>query len=132
LYGLVRKKVNVNSVHGLTIESAILLPAAILTLALLPSSNLSASTWGLLSLSGVFTAVPLLFFGAALRHLSLSALGFLQFVGPTLQFLVAIFIFKETLDPAKLGSFILCWFGIGVYLLDSILRRFPQRVISRH
>src|SRR3954469_9527201 len=75
LYGLVRKKVDINSLHGLMIESAILLPIAVLMLGLLPSGPMPASTRGLLSLSGICTAVPLLFFGAALRRLPLSTLG---------------------------------------------------------
>jgi chloramphenicol-sensitive protein RarD len=125
-YGLVRKKLDINSLHGLTLETAILVPLALLALALLPSPVLNASTWGLLSLSGIFTAVPLLFFGAALRRLRLSTLGFLQYVGPTLQFLVAIGVFHETLDRAKLASFALCWLAIAGYVADSLANRQPQ------
>jgi chloramphenicol-sensitive protein RarD len=129
LYGLVRKKVDINSLHGLTIESILLFPIAILALVLLPNEKMTPGTWGLLSLSGICTAVPLLFYGAALRRLSLSTLGFLQYVGPTLQFLVAIWLFHESLDPAKLASFLLCWLGIVIYIADSLLyRRRPQPV----
>src|SRR5262245_36708949 len=81
LYGLVRKKVDINSLHGLAIESILLSPIAILALVMLPNDKMTASTWGLLSLSGICTAVPLLFYGAALRRLSLSTLGFLQYIG---------------------------------------------------
>jgi chloramphenicol-sensitive protein RarD len=129
-YGLVRKQVNVNSLHGLMIESAILLPVALCALLLLPSDAMTLSTWGLLSLSGIFTAVPLLFFGAALRHLSLSTLGFLQYIGPTLQFLVAIVLFHEPLDKVKLASFALCWLAIAVYATDSLLNRSPLEVVD--
>ena len=126
LYGLVRKKVDVNSLHGLTIESMILFPIAILMLGVMPAAKLSASNWGLLSLSGICTAFPLLFFGAALRRLSLSTLGFLQYIGPTLQFLVAIWLFHEPLDKVKLASFLLCWLAIAVYIVDSLIyRRLP-------
>jgi chloramphenicol-sensitive protein RarD len=122
-YGLVRKKVDVNSLHGLAIESAILFPAALVALGLLPAARISRGTWGILSLSGIITAVPLLCFGAAVRRLQLSTLGFLQYVGPTLQFLVAVCIFREALDPAKLWSFGLCWLGIAVYMTDSLVNR---------
>jgi chloramphenicol-sensitive protein RarD len=122
-YGLVRKTADINSLHGLAIESAILLPAAVTALALWPSARLSATTWGILSLSGVITAVPLLCFGAAVRRLQLSTVGFLQYVGPTLQFLVALFLFQEPLDRAKLASFALCWVSIVVYMADSLLNR---------
>ncbi len=82
----------------------------------------------LLSVAGVITAVPLLLFGAALRRLPLSTMGFLQYVGPTLQFLVALVIFGEPLDQAKFWSFVLCWMAIGVYVADSIFSRKPQPV----
>jgi chloramphenicol-sensitive protein RarD len=127
-YGLVRKSVDINSLHGLTIESAFLLPVALVALELLPATQTSVGTWGLLSLSGVITAVPLLFFGAALRRLQLSTMGFLQYVGPTLQFTVATVLFHEPLDHAKLLSFVLCWIAIGLYVMDTLVSRQPQMV----
>jgi chloramphenicol-sensitive protein RarD len=127
-YGLVRKKVNINSLHGLLIESTILVPLALLGWATLPRTNLSSGMLGLLSLSGIVTAVPLLFFGAALRRLKLSTMGFLQYVGPTLQFLVAVVLFHEALDRSKLGSFALCWLAIAIYVADSVVRRVPPPV----
>ena len=128
LYGLVRKSVDINSLHGLTIESAILFPVALLVLAILPSGRMTISTRGLLSLSGIFTAVPLLCFGAALRRLQLSTLGFLQYIGPTLQFVVALWLFHEALDTAKLVSFALCWLALAVYAADSLINRRPLPV----
>jgi chloramphenicol-sensitive protein RarD len=126
LYGLVRKKVDIDSLHGLLVETSVLLPVALVVLALPAARQISAHSLGLLSLSGVITAVPLLFFGVALRRLKLSTMGFLQYVGPTLQFLVALVVFHEALDQAKLASFALCWLAIGVYAADSILTRQPQ------
>jgi chloramphenicol-sensitive protein RarD len=126
LYGLVRKKVDIDSLHGLLVETTVLLPVALVVLALPASRHVSTHSLGLLSLSGVITAVPLLFFGVALRQLKLSTMGFLQYVGPTLQFLVALVVFHEGLDQAKLVSFALCWLAIGVYAADSILTRQPQ------
>jgi chloramphenicol-sensitive protein RarD len=127
-YGLVRKKVDINSLHGLLVESGILVPFAALGLALLPDAANSAPTLGKLSLSGVITAVPLLFFGAALRRLKLSTMGFLQYVGPTLQFLVAVCLFREPLDRIKLVSFVFCWIGIAVYTIDSAVHHAAQPV----
>ncbi len=128
LYGLVRKKVDVNSLHGLLIESCLLVPVAVALLVILPASKLPLPKLSILSLSGIVTAIPLLFFGAALRRLSLSTMGFLQYVGPTLQFLVALCLFHEPLDRGKLGSFTLCWIAIGVYVADSLLGHRPQPV----
>jgi chloramphenicol-sensitive protein RarD len=126
LYGLVRKKVDIDSLHGLLVETTVLLPLALIVLALPTARHISTHSLALLSLAGIVTAVPLLFFGVALRRLKLSTMGFLQYVGPTLQFLVALILFHEPLDRAKLASFTLCWLAIGVYAADSILTRQPQ------
>jgi len=122
-YGLVRKKIDVNSLHALLVETSLLVPFSLIALALLPASHFSRMSWSLLSLSGIITAVPLLLFGAAVRRLKLSTMGFLQYVGPSLQFAIAIVVFGERIQPAKLVSFILCWIAIGIYVMDSVLRR---------
>ena len=70
----------------------------------------------------MITAVPLLMFGAAVRRLRLSTMGFLQYVGPTLQFVMAAFVFHEPLNHNKLVSFIICWIGIAVYVTEGIIR----------
>jgi chloramphenicol-sensitive protein RarD len=135
LYGLVRKKVDVNSLHALLVETALLLPLALAGLAWLPATpaggHSPAITFGLLAFTGVITAVPLLCFGAALRRLKLSTMGFLQYVGPTLQFLMAVGVLGEPLNPVKLSSFILCWIAIAVYVADSIWARTAQPVADR-
>jgi chloramphenicol-sensitive protein RarD len=127
-YGLVRKKVDIDSLHGLLVETAVLFPAALVVLAFPAAHRMSPGTLGLLSLSGIITAVPLILFGVALRRLKLSTMGFLQYTGPTFQFLVAVVLFHEPLGGTKLGSFALCWLAIGVYVADSVLARLPQVV----
>jgi chloramphenicol-sensitive protein RarD len=127
-YGLVRKRVDVNSLHGLLVETSLLVPAAIAALAIIPARALTGVDWALLSPLGIATAIPLLMFGAALRRLKLSTVGFLQYVGPTGQLLVALLVFNERLSQVKLASFALCWLGIAVYTADSILARQPQTV----
>jgi chloramphenicol-sensitive protein RarD len=129
-YGLVRKKVDVNSLHGLLVETTLLLPVALALLAFVPARAIPPSTLGILSLSGIITAVPMLMFGAALRRLKLSTMGFLQYISPTLNLLVAVALFHEPLDRVKLASFALCWLGIAVYTADSILTRHPQAVAN--
>ena len=123
-----RKKVDINSLHGLLVETAILVPVALAALAVVPAPAIPAATLGLLSLLGILTAVPLLMFGAALRRLKLTTIGFLQYVGPTGQLLVAVAVFHEPLNRTQLTSFALCWVGIAVYTADSILTRHPQAV----
>lgn len=130
LYGLVRKKVDINSLHGLLVETSILVPVAALLLVFLPASRVSGNDWGLLSLSGIITAVPLLCFGAAVRRLKLATVGFLQYIGPSLQFLIATTLFHEPLDSAKLTSFALCWLAIAVYVAGNILTHRPQPVVE--
>ena len=127
-YGLVRKKLDINSLHALLIETVVLFPVAAVLLSVLPTGETNSVTWTLLTLLGVVTAVPLLLFGAAVRRLSMATIGFLQYIGPTLQFAMATLVLKEALDPAKLASFVLCWIAIGIYLADSFTRRTAQPV----
>ncbi len=127
-YGLVRKTVDINSLHGLLVETTLIVPVALAVLAFAPTRRIPGTTLGILSLSGIITAVPLLMFGAALRRLRLSTIGFLQYIGPTGQLLVALLAFHEPLDRIKLASFALCWLGIAVYTADSILTRQVQPV----
>ena len=127
-YGLVRKKLDINSLHGLLVETVVLFPVAAAILAFWPGQETSSGTFGILSLAGVLTAVPLLLFGVALRRLPLSAIGFLQYINPTLQFLVAVLLFHEPLDRGKLGSFGLCWLAIAIYAADSLLGHRPLAV----
>ena len=129
-YGLVRKKLDMNSLHALLVETVVLVPVSSILLVYLPRGESTPLTWTLLLLLGVVTAVPLLLFGAAVRRLSMSTIGFLQYVGPTLQFLMATLVLHEALDHAKLGSFILCWIAIGIYLVDSLLRRSSQALAT--
>lgn len=127
-YGLVRKKLNINSLHGLLVETALLIPFAAAGLLWLPATSASTGVLGLLALSGPITAIPLLLFGAAVRQLPLSMIGFLQYIGPSLQFLIAVRLLSEALDKTRLASFVLCWIAIAIYILDSILARRPQEV----
>ena len=130
-YGLLRKRVDVNSLLGLLVETLVLLPLAGAGLAWLPATTPDATTFGLLAFTGVLTAGPLLLFGAAVRRLKLSTLGFLQYVGPTLQFIVAVVVFREPLDSAKLLTFGLCWLAIAVYVADSLLTHTAQPLADR-
>jgi chloramphenicol-sensitive protein RarD len=124
-YGLVRKTLDIHSLHALLVETTLLLPVAFLGLAWLPGAEArgicNSMNLSLLAFTGVITATPLLFFGAAVRRLKLSTMGFLQYVGPSLQFLVAALIFREPLDRAKLASFGICWAAIVIYIADSVV-----------
>jgi chloramphenicol-sensitive protein RarD len=128
-YGLVRKLVAVGSVPGLTIESAILyLPAlAVIAIhALGPQGTVMGSAPGitlLIAASGAITAVPLLLFALAARRMDYSALGFVQFLSPTIVFVLGLSVFGEPLRPVQLASFILIWLAIALFVADLLRRR---------
>ena len=129
LYGLVRKQVAVGSLPGLTIESAILLPIAAGIAgwyALTPQgSAFGQDAWmsALIVFSGVVTAVPLLLFALAARRMDYSTLGFLQYIAPTIVFFLGLFVFHQPLAPEKLGSFVLIWIAVGVFVWDLWAKR---------
>ncbi len=87
---------------------------------------------GLLMLSGPVTTVPLLFFGAAARRLRLSTMGILQYLSPTLQFLLAVLAFGEPFSSAQLLSFACIWTAVLIYALDSLraTRPYPVAIIE--
>ncbi|MCK7548881.1 EamA family transporter RarD [Marinobacter koreensis] len=119
-YGLFRKKVELDGLSGLFVETLLLLPVALIAWAWLGHrdlSHFSQSPGGLLLLlsSGVVTAVPLLAFAGAARRLRLATVGFLMYINPTLQFLIAKFVFDEPLSPAKLMSFVMIWIALAIY-----------------
>ena len=119
-YGLMRKKVELDGLSGLFVETLLLLPLGLLTLAWLSSqglSHFSDSTYSalLLASSGAVTAIPLLAFAGAARRLKLSTVGFLMYINPTIQFLIALYIFHEPLSTAKLVSFVMIWGALAIY-----------------
>jgi len=119
-YGLLRKQVLLDGLSGLFVETLLLLPLALLALAALGKMELShftqdARTLVLLVTSGVVTAIPLLGFAGAARRLRLATLGFLMYINPSMQFLIAVFIFKEAISTVQLGSFALIWLALALY-----------------
>jgi chloramphenicol-sensitive protein RarD len=124
-YGLLRKIAPADAVVGLSVETMLLAPAALAYLIYLGASgNLTmlTSDWatiGLLIASGVITTVPLLCFGQAARTVPLSTLGFMQFISPSMQFILAVTVLGEPLSLVKLVSFICIWIGLAIYSIDA-------------
>jgi chloramphenicol-sensitive protein RarD len=79
------------------------------------------TTW-LLAAGGAITAIPLLLFATAARRMSYSALGFVQYIGPTLQFLCAVLLYNEPLTIARLISFGLIWLALAIFSWDGLQR----------
>ncbi|MDN6297835.1 MAG: EamA family transporter RarD [Halomonas sp.] len=119
-YGLFRKQVPLDGLSGLFVETLLLLPLALLVFAWLSAQGLShfADTpraTGLLIAAGVVTALPLLAFAGAARRLRLATLGFLMYINPSIQFLIALLVFHEPLSTVQLGTFTLIWIGLALY-----------------
>ena len=131
-YGLVRKVAPVESLEGLTIETGLLTPIALGYMAWLASNDAlvfgdAVGMTGLLVLAGAITAVPLLLFAGAARLLPYSTLGLLQYLAPTLQFLLAITVFGEVMTLSHIVCFALIWSGLALYVFGSVRRPRPTR-----
>lgn len=129
-YGLVRKVAPVESLEGLTIETGLLTPIALGYMAWLASNDAlvfgdAVGMTGLLVLAGAITAVPLLLFAGAARLLPYSTLGLLQYLAPTLQFLLAITVFGEVMTLSHIVCFALIWSGLALYVFGSVRRPRP-------
>jgi chloramphenicol-sensitive protein RarD len=124
-YGLLRKIVTVDSLTGLTVETLLLGPVALGYLFYVSWQGNGAfpaqgtQTNSLLALSGIATAVPLLLFASAARRLRLATIGFLQYITPTLHFLLAVLLYKEPFTMAHLASFLCIWGGLCCYSFDA-------------
>ena len=113
-YGLIRKRIAVDSLVGLSIETTLLLPIAVAALVFSTSPttnpmNNSAILNGLLLVAGPATTIPLLLFVFASKRLTLTSLGFYQYIGPSLMFIIAILVYEEELGVDRWLTFILIW-----------------------
>ena len=125
IYGLLRKKVSVDSMPGLLIESCIMLPFALLYWFIMDttSGNMLANSFDLnatLLLAGVVTTAPLLCFTAAARRIRYTTLGLFQYIGPSLMFLLAVIHYQELLDTTRVVTFVCVWSGLLIYVYDSL------------
>ncbi|QJQ96244.1 MULTISPECIES: EamA family transporter RarD [Halomonadaceae] len=119
-YGLLRKQIPLDGLSGLFVETLLLLPLGLLAITWLSLSGQShfsesPTTAALLIASGVITALPLMAFAGAARRLRLSTLGFLMYLNPSIQFFIALLVFKEPLSPFQLATFGLIWIGLALY-----------------
>lgn len=125
LYGLFRKKLAVDAISGLFVESLLLMPLALwywFSIADSSASNLFHNSLGLnlaLMAAGIVTTIPLLCFIAAARRLQLSTMGFFQYIGPSFMFVFGVFLYQEPLASGRLLTFGLIWAALLVYSLDT-------------
>jgi chloramphenicol-sensitive protein RarD len=126
VYGLIRKVAPVSSLVGLTVETLLLAIPGVVYLLLLESQaagalfHVSRSLNLLLIGTGVFTAVPLLFFNLGARRINLSTVGLMQYVAPSGMFLLAVLVYGEPFSATQAWTFVMIWTALAVYSIDSV------------
>ncbi|WP_281545935.1 EamA family transporter RarD [Grimontia sp. SpTr1] len=132
-YGLLRKKINVDAATGLFIETLVLMPVSLIYLLFIASSTTSdmmQNNWGLnllLIAAGVVTTLPLLCFNGAATKLRLSTLGFFQYIGPTIMFMLAVGLYNEPFTTDKATTFAFIWTALAIFTFDAVRSRSKQR-----
>lgn len=127
-YGLLRKTASLGALEGLTMETLMMLPAACAYLGWQYATGQDAfsgaplSVQVLLAAAGPITAIPLLMFATGARRIPLSVLGLLQYITPTMQFLLGVALYHEPFGGARLTGFVLIWSGLAVYSLEGLWR----------
>ncbi|MDQ4501703.1 EamA family transporter RarD [Sinomonas sp. ASV322] len=138
-YGLVKNRVGatVTAVTSLTVETVVLAPVALAAIGWLAAAGSltlfghGAGHFGLLAASGVVTAVPLLFFGAAARRLPMTTIGLLQYMAPLLQFILATTVLGEHMGPERWVGFGIVWLALVVLTADMLLATSRRRTALR-
>lgn len=133
IYGLVRKKLGVDSFSGMVMETGLMLPLAIgyLLWTTTPSSNLLDNdlwTNSLLLAAGPVTMIPLICFATAANRISLSSLGFFQYISPSCMFLLAVLVYDEPIQPEKMATFGLIWLALLILSVDSVRKYRQSRI----
>lgn len=135
IYGMIRKKIEVGSIVGLFIEVLLLFPFALVYLIYLyvnsEASFIQNSSFYIsfmLTLAGLVTVIPLILFNSAATRMKLATLGFFQYIGPTVAFLVAVFIYNEEFNMDKMITFVLIWIALLFFSLDTIKKLYSKRV----
>jgi len=134
LYGLLRKVAVLGAVEGLALETLLLAAPALVALTLwwgrtpgaFPNGDVARNLW--LIGVGPLTAVPLLLFAAGARRIPLTTLGLLQYIGPSIQFVIGVWVFGEPFGAQRLVGFVLIWFALVLYSLDGL--RVARRAAS--
>ncbi len=133
-YGLLRKVAVLGALEGLALETLMLAPVAATVLAWWTWQgqgalvHASATTLGWLVLAGPLTAAPLLLFAAGARRIPMATLGILQYISPTLQFALGVWVFNEAFEPSRLVGFALIWTALLVYSVEGW--RLRQRSVA--
>lgn len=128
-YGLIRKRERIDPIGGLLVETSIILPIAVFGVFWFAVTGTGRFAVGglwestLLVGTGVVTATPLILFMMGAQKLRYSTIGLMQYLAPTIQFLIAVLIFKEPFGVANIATFLLIWSGLAIYTWDALTRR---------
>jgi chloramphenicol-sensitive protein RarD len=129
VYGLLKKKANTGAAESLAVETGVLVLPALGYLWWLDASgvgtfgSLSTGHSMLLAGAGVVTVLPLLAFSAAATRIPLSTLGLLQYLGPSLQFAIGVFVYREPMPPSRLIGFALVWVALALFTTEGLRHR---------
>ncbi|WP_350432245.1 EamA family transporter RarD [Shewanella sp. H8] len=136
-YGLLRKKVNIDAKTGLLVETAILLPIALgYLLVTLETSSVSMLTNSLnlnllLIAAGIVTTIPLLCFAGSAVRIPFSILGFFQYIGPSIMFILAVQLFNEPFDIEKGITFGFIWGALVIFISDMLVQRQKRNTLAK-
>ncbi|QIR13273.1 EamA family transporter RarD [Shewanella aestuarii] len=131
-YGLLRKKVNIDAKTGLLVETALLLPIALGYLIFTLDTSATSMIVNDLNLNliliaaGIVTTIPLLCFAGAAVRIPFSILGFFQYIGPSIMFILAVKLFNEPFDIEKAITFVFIWIALVVFVSDILLQRYKN------
>ena len=127
IYGLVKKIAPLGSLYGLTLETALVFPIALIYLVFVGSIGTGSFLHHgllidiLLIGTGAVTSIPLLMFASAARQIPLTMIGVLQYIAPTLQFLIGVFLYHEPFDQSRLIGFSLVWLALMIFWVENYL-----------
>lgn len=132
-YGLIRKRISVDATTGLAVETLLLMPAVSLYFFWLLGNDSHAfrlsdpDTSMLLALAGLITTIPLILFNIAAQKLPLTVLGIMQYLAPSISFLVGVTIYNEPLGVVQMATFAMIWLALVIFTVDGLVRQKRQR-----
>ncbi|WP_415901210.1 EamA family transporter RarD [Neptuniibacter sp. QD29_5] len=127
IYSVLRKKIPIDSITGLLVETLWLFPMALVYMIWLSSQsnfvllNGSTEVQVLLLAAGLVTSLPLIAFAAGARRLSLTMVGLLQYIGPSIAFLIAVFYYNEPMNQNRLITFVMIWIALAIFSVEGVL-----------
>jgi len=135
LYGLIKKVVPVSAWAGLTLETMLITPAALIYLLFFASQPVMSYSFNLnlvLSGTGIITAIPLLLFAVSAKNIPYTMLGFLQYIGPTLMLAIAVLVYNETFNKIQFTAFIFIWCALIIFTMSNFFISAKTKSMSRH